>query len=131
MPNHKFCTRSTRASVQPTIVKFFCNIRLKTSSLVVPNYWRWKTKGDERLGNELGVATSLYVFSKIALKRSFSNKSVYVKVAKATTLVIDQAFKLQPIVANINNNNPNSACRQDEVVVLGVKQLGQEHQQNN
>jgi hypothetical protein len=87
--------------------------------------------GDERLGNEFGVAASFYVFSKIALKISFSNKLVHVKVAKATTIVIDQASKLQPIVANINNNNPNSACRQDEVVVLGVKQLGQEHQQNN
>ncbi len=77
------------------------------------------------------VVASFYVFSKIALKKSFSNKLVHVKVTKATTLVIDQAFKLQPIVANINNNNPNSACRQDEVVVLGAKQLGQEHQQND
>jgi hypothetical protein len=51
----------------------------------------YPTIGDERLGNELGVAASFYVFSMIALKRSFSNKLVHVKVAKATTLVIDQA----------------------------------------
>jgi hypothetical protein len=70
-------------------------------------------------------------FPRLHLKRSFSNKSVHVKVAKATTLVIDQAFKLQPIMANINNNSPNSTYRQDEVVVLGVKQSRQEHQQND
>lgn len=65
----------------------------------------YPTTRDERLENKLGVATSLYVFSKIALKRSFSNKLVHVKVAKATTVVINQASKIQPIVANINNNN--------------------------
>jgi hypothetical protein len=81
----------------------------------------YPTTGDERLENKLGVATSLYVFSKIALKRSFFNKLVHVKVAKVTTLVINQASKIQPIVVNINNNSPNSACRQDEVVVLGAK----------
>ncbi len=45
--------------------------------------------------------------------------------------MIDQTSKLQSIVANINNNSPNLACRQDEVVVLGTKQSGQEHQQND
>jgi hypothetical protein len=45
--------------------------------------------------------------------------------------VTDHASKLQPIIININNNNPNLACRQDEAVVLGVEQSGQEHQQND
>ncbi len=114
-PNHKLCTRSTHASLQPKTVEIFNNTSIKHHPLVYP------TTGDERLENKLGVATSLYVFSKIALKRSFFNKLVHVKVAKVTTLVINQASKIQPIVVNINNNSPNSACRQDEVVVLGAK----------
>ncbi len=87
--------------------------------------------GVERLGNQLGAAASLYVFSKTALERSFSNKSVHSKVVKADALVTDQASKLQPTVASSSNSSPNSTCRQDGAVVPGAEQSGQGLQQND
>ncbi len=90
----------------------------------------YSAAGDERLGNQLGAAASHYVFSKTALERSFSNKSVHAKVAKADALT-DQASKLQPTVASSSNSSPNSACMQDEAIVPGAEQSGQKLQQND
>jgi hypothetical protein len=39
---------------------------------------------DEIPIKELGVAASLYVFSKTTFKRLFSNKSIHVKIANDT-----------------------------------------------
>ncbi|CAM6039056.1 unnamed protein product [Sphagnum compactum] len=125
-PNHKLCAGSAPASPRPQ------QLQHSSAALVSKHHPQvYPAAGDERLGNQLGAAASLYVFSKTALERSFSNKSVHAKVAKADALVTDQASKLQPTVASSSNSSPNSACRQDQAIVPGAEQSGQELQQND
>ncbi|CAK9205453.1 unnamed protein product [Sphagnum troendelagicum] len=124
-PNHKLCSGSAPASPRPQ------QLQHSSAALVSKHHPQvYSAAGDERLGNQLGAAASHYVFSKTAPERSFSNKSVHAKVAKADALT-DQASKLQPTVASSSNSSPNSACRQDEAIVPGAEQSGQKLQQND
>ncbi|KAH8938943.1 hypothetical protein BDL97_15G010200 [Sphagnum fallax] len=124
-PNHKLCSGSAPASPRPQ------QLQHSSAALVSKHHPQvYSAAGDERLGNQLGAAASHYVFSKTALERSFSNKSVHAKVAKADALT-DQASKLQPTVASSSNSSPNSACMQDKAIVPGAEQSGQKLQQND
>jgi len=84
----------------------------------------------EKLVKELGATASLYVFLKIALKKIILQQINSCKGNKGHHCDRSTS-KLQPIVTSNNNNNPNSTCRQDEVVVQGVEQSRQEYQQND
>ncbi len=50
---------------------------------------------NEIVVKEFNATTSFYVFSKTALKKLFSNKSIHVKVAKVT-LVTNQLLNFNP-----------------------------------